>query len=133
MNAVIGFTNLAIQAGDDTEKIQDYLSKIQISGNHLLGIVNEVLDISRIESGQIKLDETVCSIADIVNETDIIIRDQALEKKQEFTIDIWQIKDMYVYCDKLRVKEILVNLLGNAVKYTQTGGKLSLRIIQQPC
>ena len=133
MNAVIGFTNLAIQAGDDTEKIQDYLSKIKISGNHLLGIVNEVLEISRIESGQIKLDETVCSIADIVNETDIIIRDQALEKKQEFTIDIWQIKDMYVYCDKLRVKEILVNLLGNAVKYTQTGGKLSLRIIQQPC
>ena len=133
MNAVIGFTNLAIQAGDDTEKIQDYLSKIKISGNHLLGIVNEVLEISRIESGQTKLDETVCSIADIVNETDIIIRDQALEKKQEFTIDIWQIKDMYVYCDKLRVKEILVNLLGNAVKYTQTGGKISLRILQQPC
>ena len=133
MNAVIGFTNLAIQAGDDTEKIQDYLSKIKISGNHLLGIVNEVLEISRIESGQTKLDETVCNIADIVNETDIIIRDQAIEKKQEFTIDIWQIQDMYIYCDKLRVKEILVNLLGNAVKYTQTGGRISLRIIQQPC
>ena len=133
MNAVIGFTNLAIQAGDDTEKIHDYLSKIKISGNHLLGIVNEVLEISRIESGQTKLDETVCNISDIVNETDIIIRDQAMEKKQEFTIDIWQIQDMYIYCDKLRVKEILVNLLGNAVKYTQTGGKISLRIIQQPC
>lgn len=133
MNAVLGFTNLAIQAGDDTEKIQDYLSKIQISGNHLLGIVNEVLEISRIESGQTKLDETVCNIADIVNETDVIIRAQALEKKQEFTIDIWQVQDMYVYCDKLRAKEILVNLLGNAVKYTQTGGRISLRIIQQPC
>ena len=133
MNAVIGFTNLAIQAGEDTEKVQDYLSKIQVSGNHLLGIVNEVLEISRIESGQTKLDETVCSIADIVNETDIIIREQALEKKQEFTIDIWQVQNMYIYCDKLRVKEILVNLLGNAVKYTQTSGRISLRIIQRPC
>ena len=133
MNAVLGFTNLAIQAGGDTEKTQDYFSKIKISGNHLLGIVNEVLEISRIESGQTKLDESVWSIADIVRETDIIIRDQALAKKQEFSIDIWQVQDMYIYCDKLRVKEILVNLLGNAVKYTQTGGSISLRIIQNPC
>ena len=133
MNAVLGFTNLAIQAGGDTEKTQDYLSKIKISGNHLLGIVNEVLEISRIESGQTKLDESVWSIADIVRETDIIIRDQDLAKKQEFSIDIWQVQDMYIYCDKLRVKEILVNLLGNAVKYTQTGGSISLRIIQNPC
>ena len=133
MNAVLGFTNLAIQAGGDTEKTQDYLSKIKISGNHLLGIVNEVLEISRIESGQTKLDESVWSIADIVRETDIIIRDQALAKKQEFSIDIWQVQDMYIYYDKLRVKEILVNLLGNAVKYTQTGGSISLRIIQKPC
>lgn len=133
MNAVLGFTNLAIQAGGDTEKTQDYLSKIKISGNHLLGIVNEVLEISRIESGQTKLDESVWSIADIVRETDIIIRDQALAKKQEFSIDIWQVQDMYIYCDKLRVKEILVNLLGNAVKYTQTGGSIFLRIIQKPC
>ena len=133
MNAVLGFTNLAIQAGGDTEKTQDYLSKIKISGNHLLGIVNEVLEISRIESGQTKLDESVWSIADIVRETDIIIRDQALAKKQEFSIDIWQVQDMYIYCDKLRVKEILVNLLGNAVNYTQTGGSISLRIIQKPC
>ena len=85
MNAVLGFTDLAIQAGNDTAKIQDYLKKIRISGNHLLGIVNEVLEISRIESGQTKLEETVCSIIDIVNETDVIIREQALKKKQEFT------------------------------------------------
>nr|WP_295264071.1 transporter substrate-binding domain-containing protein [uncultured Blautia sp.] len=133
MNAVLGFTNLAIRAGADAEKVQDYLAKIKISGNHLLGIVNEVLEISRIESGQTKLDETVCNIADIVKETDVIIRDQALAKNQEFSIDIWQVQDMYVYCDKLRVKEILVNLLGNAIKYTQSGGKISLQIIQKPC
>lgn len=133
MNAVLGFTELAIQAEDDTVRIQDYLSKIKIAGNHLLGIVNEVLEISRIESGQTKLDETVCSISDIVKETDIIIREQAQEKKQDLSIDIWNVDDLYIYCDKLRVKEILVNLLGNAVKYTQTGGNISLRIIQTPC
>ena len=133
MNAVLGFTDLAIQAGNDTSKIQDYLEKIRISGHHLLGIVNEVLEISRIESGQTKLDETVCSITDIVSETDVIIREQALRKKQEFTIDIWKVQDLYIYCDKLRIKEILVNLLGNAVKYTPNEGKISLRIIQTAC
>lgn len=133
MNAVLGFTDLAIQAGNDTAKIQDYLEKIRISGNHLLGIVNEVLEISRIESGQTKLDETVCSISDIVTETDVIIREQALKKNQEFSIDIWNVQDLYIYCDKLRIKEILVNLLGNAVKYTQNGGQISLCMIQTPC
>ena len=121
------------QAGDDKAKVQDYLSKIQVSGNHLLGIVNEVLEISRIESGQTRLEEAPCSIADIVNETDVIIREQALEKKQEFLTDISEVQDLYVFCDKLRVKEILVNLLSNSVKYTQTGGKISLRILQLPC
>ena len=133
MNAVVGFTNLAIQAGDDKEKVQDYLAKIQVSSNHLLGIVNEVLEISRIESGQTKLDETVCSIADIVNETSVIIGDQALEKNQKFTTDISHVQNLYVYCDKLRVKEILVNLLGNSVKYTQIGGQISLCILELPC
>ena len=133
MNAVLGFTDLAIQAGDDNARIHDYLEKIRISGNHLLGIVNEVLEISRIESGQTKLDETVCSITDIVNETDVIIREQALKKKQEFIIDIWKVQDLYIYCDKLRVKEILVNLLSNAVKYTPNGGRISLCMIQMPC
>lgn len=133
MNAVVGFTNLAIQSGDDSEKVQDYLSKIKVSSEHLLGIVNEVLEISRIESGQTKLDESVCSIKEIVDETNVIIGNQALEKKQTFTIDISQIQNPYLYCDKLRVKEILVNLLGNSVKYTQTGGRISLKILQLPC
>ena len=92
MNAVIGFTNLAIQAGDDTEKVRDYLGKIQVSGNHLLGLVNEVLEISRIESGQTKLDEAVWNIEEIVKETDIIIRDQALEKQQKFILGMTIIK-----------------------------------------
>ena len=133
MNAVIGFTNLALQAVDDKEKVQDYLSKILISGNHLLGIVNEVLEISRIESGQTKLDETACNIHDIVKETDVIIRDQALARQQNFTIDLSGIQNWDVTCDKLRMKEILVNLLSNAVKYTQKGGDILLKIEQVPC
>ena len=72
MNAVLGFTDLAIHAENDTARVQDYLSKIKISGNHLLSIVNEVLEISRIESGQTKLDETICNISDIVSETDVL-------------------------------------------------------------
>ena len=133
MNAVVGFTNLAIQAGDDIQKVRDYLEKIKVSSNHLLGIVNEVLEISRIESGHTKLDEAVWNIEEIVKETDIIIRDQAVEKQQNFTIDISKVQDLYVYCDKLRIKEILVNLLSNSVKYTKNGGKISLRILQKPC
>lgn len=133
MNAVIGFTNLALQVVDDKEKVQDYLSKILISGNHLLGIVNEVLEISRIESGQTKLEESVCNIHDIVKETDVIIRNQAQEKEQNFTIDLSKIQNWYVYCDKLRIKEILVNLLSNAVKYTQKGGSILLKVEQLPC
>lgn len=133
MNAVIGFTNLAIQADTDTGKVQEYLSKILISSKHLLGIVNNVLEISRIESGQTTLEETKCSLLDIVNETDIIIRNQAQNRNQNFTIDISRIQDSVVFCDKLRVKEILVNLLGNAVKYTAPGGRISLTIQQLPC
>lgn len=133
MNAVIGFTNLAIQTDNDPGKVQEYLSKILISSKHLLGIVNNVLEISRIESGQMDLEETQCNLLDIVNETDVIIRTQAQNRNQIFTIDVSQLQDSIVFCDKLRVKEILVNLLGNAVKYTPRGGTISLTVQQLPC
>ena len=133
MNAVIGFTNLAIQTDDDPGKVKEYLSKILISSKHLLGIVNNVLEISRIESGQMDLEETQCDLLDIVNETDVIIRTQAQSRNQIFTIDVSQLQDSIVFCDKLRVKEILVNLLGNAVKYTPRGGTISLTVQQLPC
>ena len=113
--------------------MQEYLSKILISSKHLLGIVNNVLEISRIESGQMDLEETQCNLLDIVNETDVIIRTQAQNRNQIFTIDVSQLQDSIVFCDKLRVKEILVNLLGNAVKYTPRGGTISLTVQQLPC
>ncbi len=132
MNAVLGFTNLAMNAGDDVDKIREYLSKILVSGNHLLGIVNDVLELSRIESGQTSLDEQPHSIPEVAAEVDVIIRQRAQERQQHFTIDISQIQDTYVYCDKLRIKEIFVNLLDNAVKFTPEGGEISLTVLQQP-
>ena len=132
MNAVVGFTNLAIKSGEDPAKVQEYLDKILVSSNHLLGIVNDVLEISRIESGQTKLEESEYCIDDIVREADIIIREQAQEKQQSFIVDTFYIKDHYVVCDKLRIKEILVNLLGNSVKFTPTGGSVSLTVSQIP-
>ena len=130
MNAVVGFTNLALKTESDTEKVHEYLMKILVSSNHLLGIVNDVLEISRIESGQTKLEEAPCSIDDIVNEADVIIREQAQEKHQKFMVNMSGVKDHYVRCDKLRIKEILVNLLGNSVKFTPAGGNISLSVIQ---
>lgn len=128
MNAVVGFTNLAIKSGSDSAKVQEYLNKILVSSNHLLGIVNDVLEISRIESGQTKLEESECCIDDIIKEADIIIREQAQEKQQSFVVDTFYVKNHYVVCDKLRIKEILVNLLGNSVKFTPAGGSISLTV-----
>ena len=130
LNAVIGFTELAHKE-ENMDHIKDYLSKINLSGNHLLEIVNEVLEISRIESGQTKLEEKVWDLKEIVKEVEVIITEQAKEKRQAFHVDIEEIKDSYIYCDKLRIKEILLNLLGNSVKFTNEEGKISLTIRQK--
>lgn len=133
LNAVIGFTDLALKGEKDINQMKDYLSKINISGKHLLEIVNEVLEISRIESGQTKLDERAWNLEEIVDEAEVIIREQAKEKKQDFYVDMSEVKDKYIYCDRLRMKEILLNLLGNSVKFTKQKGKISLEILQKAC
>ena len=130
LNAIIGFAKLAMKSEGNFEQIQDYLNKISVSGDHLLAIVNDVLEVSRIESGQTKLEELPCNIKNIVDEVEVIIQGQAQEKTQTFIVDTSKVKDYYIYCDRLRVKEVLVNLLGNAVKFTPKGGKIELRIIQ---
>ena len=130
LNAVIGFAKLAMKSEEDFGKIQDYLNKIIVSGNHLLAIVNDVLEVSRIESGQTKLEETPCNMKDIVDEVEVIIQGQAQEKAQTFIVDVDQVRDRYIYCDRLKIKEVLVNLLGNAVKFTPRGGRIELRILQ---
>ena len=132
MNAIIGFTQLAMDDGTDTEKVQGYLSKIMISSKHLLSIVNEVLEMSRIESGRFQLHEKPCYIPDVIEEAAVIIQEQTLERQQSFTVDISDIQDLHVICDPLRIREILINLLGNSVKYTPEGGSILLRVLQLP-
>ena len=130
MNAIIGFTRLAMDTGTDTMKVQEYLSKILISSKHLLSIVNEVLEMSRIESGRFQLHEKPCYIPDVIDEAAVIIQEQTLERHQNFTVDISDIQDLYIICDPLRIREILINLLGNSVKYTPEGGSILLRVLQ---
>lgn len=132
MNAVLGFTDLALKEDTDIQKIQEYLKKIRISGRHLLAIVNEVLEISRIESGQTELYEEPADIDAIVEEVSVIIREQTQEKNQQFVIDLSGVQNHEILCDKLRIKEILVNLLGNAVKFTPQDGMITLQIVQTP-
>lgn len=132
LNAVLGFTDLALKEGTDVSKIQEYLEKIWVSGNHLLAIVNEVLEISRIESGQTELYEEPADMDVIVEEVAVIIREQTQEKNQQFVIDLSGVQNHEILCDKLRIKEILVNLLGNAVKFTPQEGLITLQIVQIP-
>ncbi|MBR4544625.1 MAG: response regulator [Oscillibacter sp.] len=131
MNAIIGFTNLALRNPADTERVIEYLGKIQASSSHLLALINDVLEMSRIESGKIELDETLCSLPEILHDLNTIIVGQVEAKQQELTMDAVDVVNENVYCDKLRLNQVLLNLLSNAVKYTPAGGKISVRVIQR--
>ncbi|MBQ9205894.1 MAG: response regulator [Treponema sp.] len=131
MNAIIGFTNLAIQNEGDAAKIHEYLGKIQVSSNHLLSLINDVLEMSRIESGKIELEEQPCNLADILHDLNTIIIAQVESKQQELHMDALNVTDENILCDRLRLNQVLLNLLSNAVKYTPNGGKISVRIAQK--
>ncbi len=130
MNAIIGFTNLALQDTSDTEKVAEYLQKIKASSNHLLSLINDVLEMSRIESGKIELDEAPCSLPKILHDLNTIIIGQAEAKQQELFMDAVGVTNENIICDKLRLNQILLNLLSNAIKYTQAGGKIYVKISQ---
>lgn len=130
MNAISGFTDLAIANADDPEKVKSYLTKAQASSRHLLSLINDVLDMSRIESGKVALDEKVYSLKEILSELKDIITAQTECNKQQFSIKQY-VQDDLVYCDKLRLNQILLNLLGNAVKYTKEGGTITLVVTQK--
>ena len=128
MNAIIGFTNLAKNHMDSKEKVADYLGKIGQSSDYLLSLINDVLDMSRIESGNLSIVERKESISDIVHVVrDIVIGDVA-RKHLRFGMNASSVWDEVVYCDKLRVKQALVNVLSNAIKYTPDGGYVGLRV-----
>lgn len=132
MNAIVGFTTLAITHLDDKEQVEEYLKKIMTSGNHLLSLINDVLDMSRIESGKMHLDEKPCRLPDILHGLRNILQADVHAKQLELYIDAVDVWDENIYCDKLRLNQILLNLLSNAVKYTGAGGTISMRITEKP-
>ncbi len=131
MNAIIGFTALATTHIDDEEQVKDYLGKIMTSSNHLLSLINDVLDMSRIESGRMHLAETECNLAEIMHDLKNIIQTDIHSRQLELFIDTVDVLDEDVFCDKLRLNQVLLNLLGNAMKFTPPGGLVSVRIIEK--
>ena len=132
MNAIIGFTTLAVSNIDDKERVRDYLGKILSSSNHLLSLINDILDMSRIESGKLHLEETEVSLSDVLHDLKIIISGQIHAKQLELYMDAMDVTNEDVYCDKTRLNQVLLNLLSNAVKFTPAGGTVSVRIRQCP-
>ncbi len=132
MNAIIGFTTLAANHLGRTEQVEEYLRKIMTSGNHLLNLINDVLDMSRIESGKIQLDEKPCSLPDILHSLRSIVQVDARAKQLELHFEADGVTDEVILCDKLRLNQVLLNLLSNAVKYTNPGGQITLRLAQLP-
>ena len=132
MNAIIGFTTLAVSNIDDKKRVQDYLGKILSSSNHLLSLINDILDMSRIESGKIHLEETEVSLSEVLHDLKTIISGQIHAKQLELYMDVMDVTNEDVYCDKTRLNQVLLNLLSNAVKFTPAGGTVSVRIRQCP-
>ncbi|MCI8660707.1 MAG: response regulator [Lachnospiraceae bacterium] len=132
MNAIVGFTALAMTHSDKKDQVEEYLGKIMTSGNHLLSLINDVLDMSRIESGKMHLEEKPCRLPDILHGLRNIVQADIHAKQLELYIDTVDILDEDIYCDKLRLNQVLLNLLSNAVKYTGAGGIISIRIAEKP-
>ena len=132
MNAIIGYTALTTTHLDNRERAQDYLAKIAQASNHLLSLINDVLDMSRIESGKVTISERPENLADILQSLRNIIQSDIHAKNMELFIDTVDVTDEEVYCDKLRLNQILLNLTSNAIKFTPAGGTVAVRITQKP-
>ena len=131
MNAIIGFTSLAATHIDNREQVLDYLKKISTSSQHLLSLINDVLDMSRIESGKVKIEEKAVHLPDLVHDVRSIIQPNVAAKRLSLFIDTMDIEDEDIITDPLRLNQILLNILSNAIKFTPTGGTISLRIAQK--
>ena len=130
MNAIIGFTTLALSNIDDKDRVKDYLAKTLASSNHLLSLINDVLDMSRIESGKIHLEEVEVNLSDVLHDLKTIVSGKIYAKQLELYMDATDVTDEDVYCDKTRLNQILLNLLSNAIKFTPAGGTVSVRVRQ---
>ena len=132
MNAIIGFANLAQNAKCSTEQMHSYLSKILVASQHLLSLINDILEMSRIESGKITLEPAPTSWSEMLQELQTIMQEQIESKKQSFTISIAPLTHDYVMIDKLRMEQVLVNLVSNASKYTPEHGSIRVELAQYP-
>ena len=132
MNAIIGFTSLAATHIDNKEQVLDYLKKISTSSQHLLSLINDVLDMSRIESGKVKLEEKAVHLPDLVHDVRAIIQPNISSKRLALFIDTMDVVDEDIITDPLRLNQVLLNILSNAIKFTPTGGMVSIRIAQKP-
>ncbi len=131
MNAIIGFTALAAAHIDNKKQVADYLGKISVSSEHLLSLINDVLDMSRIESGKVKLEERETHLPDVFHDLRTIIQPNVHAKQLELFIDTVDVVHEDIICDKLRLNQILLNLISNAVKFSKPGGMLSIRVIEK--
>ena len=132
MNAIIGFTSLAADNIGDSEHVRECLSTISQSSEYLLSLINDVLDMSRIESGKVTLNEKTESLSDIIDGLRDIVRADVQTKRHDFSIDASDVRNDIVRCDRMRLNQVLLNLVSNAIKYTNPGGRISLRVIQKP-
>ena len=133
MNAILGFTALATTHLDTPELVKEYLQKISVSGQHLLSLINDVLDMSRIESGTIKLDNAPVHLPDVLHDLRTIILGNISAKQLDLYVDTQDIKHEDIITDKLRLNQILLNIVGNAVKFTPAGGTINIRVTEKPC
>ena len=133
MNAIIGYTALATAHLDNVETTRDYLSKISTSSSHLLSLINDVLDMSRIESGRVKIEENEVHLPDVLHDLRTIIQSNISAKRQDLYIDTQDIVNEDIITDKLRLNQVLLNLVSNSIKFTPVGGIISIRISEKPC
>ena len=132
MNAIIGYTALTSTHLDNRERAQDYLTKISQASSHLLSLINDVLDMSRIEAGKVTIEERPENLADILQGLRNIIQADIHAKHLELFIDTVDVTDEEIFCDRLRLNQILLNLTSNAIKFTPAGGSVSVHVTQKP-
>ena len=131
MNAIIGFTTIAVSHLDNKDQVRDCLQKVLSSSNHLLSLINDILDMSRIESGKVQIKEQECNISELTHNLVNIIQPQVKAKQLDLFIDTFNVNNEDVIADPLKLSQVFVNLLSNAVKYTPAGGTVSFRIRQE--
>ena len=128
MNAIIGYIELARRAGGDIGKVREYVGKLEASSHHLLALINDVLEMSRIESGRVELEPVPMDICAVLDETADVFAAQMTEKSIEFKVDQSGVGHRYVMCDRSRLNRILLNIVGNAWKFTPAGGSITVTL-----